>query len=271
MSVDSQFSEPESTDDPSVPEGPVLSPHERDVYHELARLDELAAEWHVGGVHTAKWYFAAVHTLAQKKNPDRFAQAAHSVREILEKLPAAVLDLPVKAADLGNKVRQLEPTWKAIREVPSDFNSKHATLSPKVRAYLVASEEFFTWVESDRDDMGARAARFRRKLDPTGRELPDPLRHREQRRWIQLRHYFNRRSKHAQGLDTEEFEKRLRDFGELLLEIVSPSTCDEATTIDEIIAEGENGVSDALVKKALEALKRPATYDYFFRKQNSPD
>ena len=35
----------------------------------------------------ADWYLGALYALAHQSNPDRIAQAAHSLRELLEKIP----------------------------------------------------------------------------------------------------------------------------------------------------------------------------------------
>ncbi len=63
----------------------------------LSRLPELSVkqqelvdalrEKEKDGLKIADWYLGALHALANRSNPDRIAQAAHSLRELLEKIP----------------------------------------------------------------------------------------------------------------------------------------------------------------------------------------
>ena len=58
----------------------------------------------------ADWYFGAIAALQNNFNPDRIAQAAHSLRELLEKIPRAL-----KTEELGIPGGQLKKKREAVR------------------------------------------------------------------------------------------------------------------------------------------------------------
>ena len=58
----------------------------------------------------ADWYFGAIAALQNTFNPDRVAQAAHSLRELLEKIPRAL-----KTEELGIPGDQLKKKREAVR------------------------------------------------------------------------------------------------------------------------------------------------------------
>src|ERR1700737_4708020 len=62
-------------------------------------------------------YLGALAALAEPRNPDRIAQAAHSVREMMDMLPEAV-DVRTEALreKLGNEAAKLEKAWKEAQK-----------------------------------------------------------------------------------------------------------------------------------------------------------
>ena len=67
----------------------------------------------------ANWYLGAITVLNQESNPDRFAQAAQSIREILEKLPEEMeLPIPKSPSSLGDRVKSLGAQWKRVKRQP---------------------------------------------------------------------------------------------------------------------------------------------------------
>ena len=58
-----------------------------------------------GDLKIADWYLGALHAFANQSNPDRIAQAAHSLRELLAKIPRifATEQFSVTGGDLRNR------------------------------------------------------------------------------------------------------------------------------------------------------------------------
>ena len=72
-------------------------------------------------------YIGALTVLANESNPEHLHQAAHSLRELLEKLPD-YKDFPVKikTENLKVKVREFSAEWKTL------LNPQSASKAPKV-------------------------------------------------------------------------------------------------------------------------------------------
>lgn len=210
--------------------GPSLTAQQRDVHDEVARLDRQLAEMYLG----------AVYALDQRGNPDRFAQAAHSLRELMEKLPALVLRLPVKGASLGDKARQLANVWARVLIRPSSFDVETTPIAEPLLKFLDECSGFFQWLNNDRDNMRARVVQLYAKFEPTGRELPETIERIRSKRWISVRSYFNRMSKHSPNLDRSEFLRYLDELERMLIDLTRPRVCDELDAIDQVISDGES-------------------------------
>ena len=61
----------------------VLTPQQREVLDALK--DKETEEYRL-----SQWYYGALYALNNHYNPDRIAQAAHSLRELIEKLPIVI-------------------------------------------------------------------------------------------------------------------------------------------------------------------------------------
>lgn len=210
--------------------GLALTTQQRAVYELMMRFDRPDRP-------LAAMYLGAIHALLQKTNPERYAQAAHSLRELMEKLPACILGLPVKAVDLGNKVRELAGCWARVRNLPSAFGTQR--LSADLQKYIDQSRQFFAWLDRDRDDARSRFKGLCDRVDPTGRQIRDEHKRLLSDRWIQRRSYFNRVSKHSRGFSPNDFQRHLDELERMLVEFARPPTFEEFAVIDQIIVEGE--------------------------------
>ena len=92
-------------------------------------------------------YLGAHHALRDSLNPERFALAAHDVRELMEKVPdIVVVSTPAHSERLGAKVAELEQSYQRVVS-----NSK--LKSPKwdgetdgpIRDFLEKVKTFFEW------------------------------------------------------------------------------------------------------------------------------
>ena len=125
------------------PEEAVLSGRQRALFQALGKKDQ----------QLALMYLGALSVLKNMLNPERIAQAAHSLRELLEKLPR-ILDMPIQAKppSMMDKIRPLEQTWsKAKTESSCLKTNPHSDVIDKpLRKFLDEVDSFFTWLGSDR-------------------------------------------------------------------------------------------------------------------------
>src|SRR5713101_5245767 len=70
-----------------VPPSPKLSPRQQDLYDALAEEDRKRRDRSLKDEKLAEMYHGSFYAEAQTENPDRFAQAAQSLRELMDKLP----------------------------------------------------------------------------------------------------------------------------------------------------------------------------------------
>ena len=70
----------------NVSEPRVLIPWERDISDALRSKETEKYP-------LSQWYLGALYALDNHYNPDRIAQAAHSLRELIEKLPLVVVQV----------------------------------------------------------------------------------------------------------------------------------------------------------------------------------
>ena len=91
-----------------------LLPHQRALLKALETKDKALGSM----------YYGALKVMNDNGNPDRFALAAHSIRELMEKLPY-YLELRLKATKetLKEKVRQLESCLLYTSPSPRDLST----------------------------------------------------------------------------------------------------------------------------------------------------
>src|SRR4051794_24588394 len=79
-----------------------MSGQQRGLYDALGEIHQNLADMYLGAL-----------TTISSNNPDRLAQAAHSLRELIEKLPMYI-GMPFRSANLGEKVQNLTQQWKKV-------------------------------------------------------------------------------------------------------------------------------------------------------------
>ncbi len=81
------------------------------------RQMDLAAELDRLSPILAQMYFGSLRVFADRANPDAIALAAHGIREMMEKLPESLKNVPQRApvGDLAQKVGRLRYCWTAVR------------------------------------------------------------------------------------------------------------------------------------------------------------
>jgi hypothetical protein len=134
-----------------------MSGQQHSLYEALREIRQDLASMHLGAL--MAFY---------SKNPDRLAQAAHSLRELMEKLPE-YLDVPMKEGlSLGEKVKKLAQAWKAVVKPPEDSEQSRwsGTIDVPLQTFLIQVEEFFSWQESNRQSRTHKKLKALRQLDP---------------------------------------------------------------------------------------------------------
>ena len=85
----------------------------------------------------AGWYLGARLATNETANPERFVHAAHSLRELMEKL-SSVMNLPAKVVGgrLGDQVAKMEKAWERAKSSSSCHADGVLTLLDEIPADL---------------------------------------------------------------------------------------------------------------------------------------
>jgi len=214
--------------------------------HELRQLSGRQRALHIALIekneHMGNMYVGALAALQNDSNPERFSQAAHSLRELMEKMPA-YLNLPVKvkSESLGMKVREFSREWKKA------YNKSECRGNPEwsgevddtLTKFLKKAGEFFLWFEQHQPKRKDQIAHTLRTLDPMGRPLPLPLEKLRVDEWEKIRDYFLGVAHHQISIVHGEFISWLDALERFLLDRFRPRTFADHDLIDSIIREGE--------------------------------
>jgi hypothetical protein len=184
----------------------------------------------------------AIIALEKSENPERLPQCAHSLRELIEKLPQ-YLDLPTKASGekLGPKVNELHPVWEqGLRSASYQDGAWEGAIDKHLRRALLRLGEFFVWHRTHMPRRRAEAANALRAVDPSRRTLPSHLEALVVDTWEDLRTFFQAVAHHGRVVDDAEFLGKVDALESLLLERLVPRTFSDQEEIDAIIREAKD-------------------------------
>jgi len=190
----------------------------------------------------SEMYHGAIRVLGDQENPDRFAQCAHSVRELMEKLPE-ILDVPTKALkeNLKPKVSDLKMVYLRVRDRTNCFSTNGwvGSIDGHLRTFLQRAEEFFDWFVKHHPTRREELHGALVKMEGSNRELPAPLALRNVDYWEEMRNYFQAVAHHRKESNEQELNLWLDALERFLLDRLAPRTFSDFSAIDAIIQKGE--------------------------------
>jgi hypothetical protein len=187
-------------------------------------------------------YLGSLYVLNDSSNPDRLSLAAHSLRELMEKLPK-YLDLPVEKPMTGLKerIRILMQAWHSTKRGSGAYvNSVWAgNIDRKIVGFFEDLNIFFTEFEIENPNRKEALRRVLRAFDPLPALMPRQVEDLRIKQWGDYNGYFQGVSHHTRGATEADFRTTLSSFEKFLLDYLCPRTYDDFTEIDEIIREAE--------------------------------
>lgn len=216
----------------------------------------------------ADYYHGALKVLADENNPDRIAQSAHSLRELLEKAPIALCDEEPK----GNKPDLRALRSKIERQFERAFDGSPGDLvgKPVTGELAAAIATTLEYVEGNKRP--TRRERFEMaftRLDPFSHLVPTGHSHRAKSLkdlWDEIQKIAH----HGKSTLDREFADLLREVEEHLLEVFAPSTSENLKEIQRLMAIRSPTDEDASVLDRM-LRKRGANYLYFFAHASEPN
>ena len=219
----------------SVNKGPnmQLSGQQLTLYRALLEKDQKLANMYEG----------TLIVLNHNENPDHLALAAHGARELMEKLPSFV-NVPIKAQNesLKSKVNNLDNIWQNTLQNSQSYNSQtwEGEIDRPLDNLLKRLHLFFEWFANHHPRRKEEVAETLRRLDISGRTLPNPLEKLNIKAWFEIRTFFQGVSHHQKHTTTDEFGQWLEALERFLIDRLHPQTFTDFNKIDEIIQEGES-------------------------------
>lgn len=189
----------------------------------------------------ARMYLGALLVIEQTENPENIVQAAHSLRELMEKLPR-YRDLPVKQPlRLKEKVINLSQYWPDVTGISNleGRSSLGGVIDKSLQKFLKEAHGFFEWFEKQYQTKKEQAAILLRGLDPRKLPLPGPIEDLRIMEWYKYDEYLQGLSHHGKTTSLEEFRSWLGAIEKFLLDHLCPRTFEDQKEIKEIIEEGE--------------------------------
>lgn len=224
-----------SSVDPAMPAGHglLLTTLQRGVFDELTRLDAQLVDMYLG----------AIHVLHQQGNPDRFSQAAHSLRELLDRMGDGLGGPIAGGPDLHKEVCDLRGKWPADG-IPTVFGDRtdFPAFDKALRDFLGAAKAFFARFDARPPHRREQAGRLFAATDPRQRRSSPPIEKIHVDRWLDVRGILLAITHHGKCPTQSEFQALLDSFDSLLLERLRPKVFEQQDELDQIIAEGESNL-----------------------------
>jgi hypothetical protein len=188
-------------------------------------------------------YLGALAVLTHKVDPDRLAQAAHSVRELMEKIPQYV-EVPIPTHDVKLKpmVDQLLKGWKATTGKSQCWDGAEwaGSIDGHLSRFLKKLGAFFNSYAGLFPARRTEVVGLLRRLRGPGGYLPEGLERSNYEDWRRMKEAFDKAAHHG-PVTEKELVQLLGQLEMFLLDYLHPRTFADFGAIDEIIREGENG------------------------------
>lgn len=209
------------------------------------------------------WYTGALYALDNHYNPDRVAQAAHSLRELLQKLPRVVQgnEVHVSATDfagmrrnindriLKDKKRYLEGWKKKIIDARLDKTLR------KVEDYFRRNRQ-----PTRKEQIKQAVATIDPMVNSLGSGIQEVKRNQYHHLWNQLEEF----SHHGSRPDVAEFKKCLEELEHIVVDLLAPVTAQDQKGIQTILSLSDKSDND--IERMFSLIeRRGANFVFFFR------
>lgn len=219
-----------------------LSPRQSSIYKALKEKSQELSNIFGGGL----------RVLRENTNPERIFQSAHSLRELLDKIPRYWEGTPVITKSEGqtgmkNKVDNLEPFWEKAKGKYSNDDEIldwSGEIESSLRKFLRKFDEFLIWKENNRAPRRKEAGKFLKNEAPLPDYIPNKTKSEKERtsEWMDFHTYFASVAHHDK--DTRNFNNQLNNLEEYLsnevLFVSYPVVFEDLNLLDSLISKGES-------------------------------
>ena len=211
----------------------------------------------------SRWYHGALATLANHHNPDRVSQAAHSLRELLEKLPRVVhgRDVIGTRHDFAGQRRGISE--RLCRDEERYAGAwKNNTIDGQLDKTLRKVGRYFELNQQPtrREQMGRAVA----NIDPMGHQFSLDIREAKRDRLHELWKSLEGFAHHKSAPDIREFEAYVTALEIAILDLLAPITAQDQQEIQSILKRSLRSQNDE--ERLLSLIeRRGANFVFFFK------
>jgi hypothetical protein len=210
-----------------------LSPIHQEITDALReRSDELA-----------NLYIGAIAVLQQTSNTDRVAQAASSLRQLMDTAPRFMdLSVPLKKRpSLNNMVSTYSQRWRDCQKKSKNHSDGkwEGEIDQPLLTFLGHTEEFISFYDETHIKIIEKAAIVVRHLDQLKERLPEPLLTLRAKEWQTMYDFFTTTLHHGRFPSDKELEAWAEALGRFLLAGWRPEKAADQENLKNIIEEGE--------------------------------
>ena len=214
----------------------------------------------------SRWYIGALYALDNHCNPDSVAQAAHSLRELLEKLPWVVHESDVHAKPPGFAEKRNimnERILKARERYPKGWKGEQID---KNLAKLLANLEEYIELNrkpTRREQIQQTLSTIDPMVNSLDSEIQEAKRNQYYHLWDQLEDFAH----HKSNLDIAEFNNCLKELENTVFDLLAPITAQDQKEIQTILSLPDR--SESNVEHMFSLIERRGANFVFFFKQVS--
>ncbi|MDD2942426.1 MAG: hypothetical protein PHC51_05595 [bacterium] len=216
----------------------------------------------------ATWYLGAIYAAKNIYNPDRFSQAAQSLRELLEKLPRVFVE---------SEIQESKPDFKGMRvnlysrlcsdknRYEGEWNGK--TIDTGLDKTIRGVDKYFelNQIPTRKKQIHSMIS----KIDPMHDTLDQGIRFEKSERFHSVWDFFEGLAHHNTHPDEETFWQQLSLTERIVIDLLAPITAQDQDAIRAILEKPQPEQGD--VENMLELIKRRgANYAYFFKTVDNP-
>ena len=213
----------------------------------------------------SQWYLGALYVLDNQYNPDRISQAAHSLRELLEKLPRVVHGSDVQGpTDFKGMRRSINNRiFKDKERYPEGWKNKK--IDGRLDKTLRKIENYFERNQQPtRDEQMQQAVAT---IDPMVNSLDSRVRQKKQNQLYRLWKNLEGFTHHKSNPDIAEFSNCLKELEHTIFDLLAPITAQDQKEIQTILSLRDR--SEKNVERMFSLIERRGANSAFFFQQIS--
>lgn len=175
-----------------------------------------------------------------EENPDKHAQIAHSVRELMEKAQKDLTTLPMQlnSGELVGQIRGLSASWKTAA-IPVTDTSWDGSLTARQKKTLVSIDTLLVDFDTKYPPNSERRSALIQALDGSAAQIPQQIMTERDNAWKELSEYFIAVAHHNTTTETDILQDNLIKVEQLLLDILTPEVIPVLDDIDVLIESVE--------------------------------